>query len=96
MDKARFLLGGEVVSEAAKRLNCLESDLGMFSWPCSFGSTAGPRGGLGGCMVTDFQIYVFYDTHRPRNCAAYCVGVWKQFEGSVAPGQHWDELGRHA
>ena len=60
--------------EASIRIGC--DDVEMFSWPVMFGSTAGPGGGIGGCMMTTFQVYGFRDVASDKG-VLYCAGKWK-------------------
>jgi hypothetical protein len=34
-------------------------DLEYYAWPCAFGSTAGPTGGIGGQQITNFTVHGF-------------------------------------
>lgn len=58
-----------------------ECEINWYSWPQVFGSTAGPRGGIGGAMMTTFQVYAF-ESHLKR--CKYCAGVWKEWDGKFA------------
>lgn len=56
-------------------------DLEWYSWPESFGSTSGPRGGIGGCMITRFQVYAFeIYTEEEYLTLKWCGGVWKKWD----------------
>lgn len=50
-------------------------DLQLYAWPQTFASTAGPRGGIGGQMMTTYTVYVFVDVYY--HAVATCCGVWK-------------------
>lgn len=50
-------------------------DLEYYSYPAVFGSTAGPFGGVGGQMITPFQVQAFV---WERSAALFCIGkFWK-------------------
>lgn len=44
------------VLDILKNRNITYFDLSYYAWPEMFGSTSGPRGGIGGCAMTDFTI----------------------------------------
>lgn len=64
-----------LVKEAAERLDTLPSKMNWWTWPEYFGSTSGPRGGIGGAAVTKFQVFLFEGADLSR--LLYCGGVWK-------------------
>jgi len=51
-------------------------DLSFYSYPFTFGSTSGPHGGMGGCAMTTYQVYVFAYKYSALYLF-YCDGVWK-------------------
>lgn len=59
------------IDEAARRLNCRTDEVRWWSWPETFGSTAGPTGGIGGQMLSSFQVFGFEgpDGERIMSCA---------------------------
>lgn len=64
--------------KAAEILKCDISDISYYSWPQTFGSTAGPFGGIGGQMISIFQIeaYAF-----GQNAVLFCGGrIWKKID----------------
>lgn len=74
-----------ILEEAALRLECDVRDLDWFSWPESFASTSGPRGGDGGQMITSFQVFAFDSSMgQPIKC---CAGVWKKWDRVI--GSRW-------
>lgn len=77
----------EVLKDAIKRFRAfeevipiLEEDLIWMSFPKSFGSTAGPFGGIGGQMMTSFQI-ILVQCGYFRETLIYANGrFWKEAE----------------
>ncbi len=64
-----------LIREAAEKLGLEEHHLQWFSWPEVFGSTSGPHGGIGGCVMTSFQVFGFHDGGaRGLLC---CEGNWR-------------------
>ena len=56
-------------------------DLEYYSFPQSFGSTAGPFGGIGGQAITSFQIEVFTHQYGGYGAVIFCGGrFWKWIE----------------
>lgn len=47
------------------------------SFPYLFGSSSGPHGGIGLCVMTEFQIYIFQDRQSGK-IIKYCDGTWKE------------------
>lgn len=78
---------GPLLAEAAKRLPCEERDVNWFAWPEVFGSTAGPRSGIGGQALTTFQVFGFQGYEDDG--LLYCAGIWKPWKnlGELA----WDQ-----
>lgn len=66
--------------EAARLLGCSVDELEWWSWPQVFGSTSGPRGGIGGQAMTAFQVFGFSDG---GNAVKYCGGVWRKWDRIV-------------
>lgn len=64
----------EAVSESEK-IARVAADFLYYSYPCVFGSTAGPRGGYGGSMVTTFQVHALVFEGPQRYALQYCAGV---------------------
>lgn len=76
-------VGGDLRTDAAKVMNVRPEDLGYYSWPEAFGSTAGPFGGIGGQAITTFQVEAFHldDTGE---AVLYCNGrLWKKVKSLV-------------
>lgn len=70
------------LAEAAARLGVEVNEVEWFSWPETFGSTAGPNRGAGGQMLTQFQVFGF----RPSGFIGgwkYCAGRWKPWCGEM-------------
>ena len=40
-------------------IEVIESELNYFAWPQLFGSTSGPKGGIGGCALTTMTVHAF-------------------------------------
>lgn len=72
-----------LLDEAAARLEATADDLQWWAWPEVFGSTSGPRGGIGGQTVTTFQVIGFEAEDGQR--IKWCSGVWKPWDGE----QRW-------
>jgi len=68
-----------LLADVAKREGCYPDDVQWYSWPQAFGSTSGPRGGIGGQMVTSFQVYAFDPLVGRKQ--KFCAGVWKEWNG---------------
>lgn len=68
--------------DAAYYCECPIDELEMFSWPESFGSTSGPRGGIGGHTITSFQVYAFRETGKAEGFK-YCSGVRQKWNGEI-------------
>lgn len=75
----------DLLIEVAKREGCYPGDILWYSWPQSFASTSGPRGGIGGCAITSFQVFAFDPPTGKRQ--KYCAGVWKNWSGE--PDCRW-------
>lgn len=67
-----------ILDEAAKRMGVDVDQLSWWSWPQMFGSTAGPTGGIGGCMMTAFQVV---GITGGETSLMSCCGVWSQWDG---------------
>lgn len=74
----------EMISHIANRDQVHESEVRWWSWPEVFGSTNGPHGGVGGQMMTNFQVFGFETVESRMLC---CEGKWKRWEGSL---QSWN------
>lgn len=72
-----------LLDEAAARLETRVNELQWWAWPEVFGSTSGPRGGIGGQMMTTFQVIGFEAEDGQR--IKWCSGVWKPWDGQ----QRW-------
>lgn len=69
-----------LLEEARRRLVCSADDLEVYTWPETFGSTAGPHGGIGGQAISTFQVWGFYNSAWDKQSwggVLYCSGVWK-------------------
>lgn len=64
----------ELIGEAADKLG--GEVWQWYSWPEVFGSTSGPRGGIGGQAMTTFQVYGFIGHD---DALMYCGGVWRRW-----------------
>jgi hypothetical protein len=67
------------------QLSLKESDIEVhpshvvwYSWPESFGSTAGPHGGAGGQTVTSFQVFGLMN-HVNDFALLFCGGKWRRW-----------------
>lgn len=72
----------------------INDSLSYYAWPETFGSTAGPRGGIGGQAITTFTIEVWASEYF--GAALYlCAGMYfyqsKGFEPFVSP-ERWTKL----
>lgn len=74
----------ELLDEAATRLGCTADLIEWSAWPLVFGSTSGPRGGVGGQAMTTFQCVGF---SYNGTYIKYCGGVWKSWSGLI--GAEW-------
>lgn len=75
---------GYLCEKAAEYMRCDVDEISWYSWPQVFGSTAGPRGGIGGRAMTTFQVYAFESCSQ--RCK-YCAGVWKKWSGEFS--ENW-------
>ena len=64
----------ELLKEAAEKLDTETQFISWYSWPETFGSTAGPRGGIGGQAMTTFQVHGFIGQEK---ALMWCCGVWR-------------------
>lgn len=64
----------DLLEDAAEKLGTEARFINWYSWPEVFGSTAGPRGGIGGQAMTTFQVYGFIGHEK---AVMYCGGVWR-------------------
>lgn len=69
----------DLLAEVASREGCNPDDIEWYSWPQNFPTTAGPKGGVGGCMIIRFQVFAFDPPNGKRQ--KYCGGVWKHWSG---------------
>jgi hypothetical protein len=67
-----------LLETVAEREGCSPSEIDWYSWPETFGTTGGP-GGIGGNMLTSFQVMAF-DPPSGRK-QKYCAGKWKHWNG---------------
>lgn len=65
--------------EAAKRLGCPIEDIEFFSWPEVFPSSSGPRYGIGGQIMTTFQVLAFAHPSE-KKAIKFCAGIWKPWD----------------
>ena len=75
----------EILAIAAVSLECERRHMKSHSWPCIFGSTAGPRAGKGviaGQAFTQFQVYAFENEYTGKRLK-YCHGIWKEWSGVI-------------
>lgn len=68
----------ELVAKAAELAGCTIHEVQWYSWPQVFGTTSGPRGGVGGRMMTTFQVFAFECADKRMK---YCAGVWRHWDG---------------
>lgn len=59
-------------------------------WPETFASTAGPRGGIGGCAMTTFEVIGFVSTETMLG-VMFCNGEWRDWDG-VTRAWRWEEV----
>lgn len=72
----------ELFYEAAKRFGVGVDAVDGCQWRHTFPSTSGPRGGLGGCMMTSFTIMGFWAlTETGVQRIKVCAGVWRSWNG---------------
>lgn len=76
----------EMLTQAEEILGVPNQYLEWFAWPEMFGSTAGPRGGMGGQMMTSFQVFGFREAGMQEGVMC-CVGVWRKWNGEM--GEVW-------
>lgn len=67
-----------LLKEASERLEENSSELQWWAWPEVFGSTSGPRGGIGGQTMTTFQVVAFESNGKRIK---WCSGIWKPWDG---------------
>jgi len=68
----------DIINQARAKLEVSDIRyLGWFSFPWLFGSSIGPKEGIGKQVMTEFQVFGFINkqTHK---CIKYCNGVWKE------------------
>lgn len=75
----------ELCTEAVRRLGIQTCE--WHSWPEVFGSTAGPTGGIGGRMLTTFQVIAFREIGSKGPGIKHCAGVWREWSGEH--GEPW-------
>lgn len=63
------------IMEAATKLGCQPHEVDWWSWPEVFGSTSGPRNGIGGQALTTFQVFGFEGPDGKQILC--CAGIWK-------------------
>ncbi len=51
-------------------------DLTYYAYPCTFGSTAGPHEGMGGCAMSMFTIHAFV-SEMTGDAVLFCAGKYK-------------------
>jgi hypothetical protein len=78
----------ECVAKAAMLLKTDPSQMTMYSWPITFGSSCGPNGGMGGQAITSFQCYVFEGNNA---CVAFCGNKIRMVK-SFRVGQAWEDF----
>lgn len=67
-----------IINEAMAKLEATDiSELAWWSFPWLFGSSIGPREGIGKCVMTEFQVFGFLNK-RTNKGVKYCYGVWKE------------------
>ena len=72
---------------AAKYFDVAVEFVDWWSWPEMFGSTAGPGGGIGGQMMTQFQVFAFAADYTEKKPLIYCAGRWRVWRNH--PEQRW-------
>ena len=86
----------EIVLRTLKGREILFAELDFYAWPQTFGNTAGPSGGIGGCAISTFTVEAYVcDGNGPT--VYICNGMYhfedKPFKG---PGQrykyHWIKI----
>lgn len=73
---------GHLLDMAAEKMGCHKLELSWWCWPQTFGNTSGPRGGIGGQAMTEFQVFAFKH-HWSGAQLKWCAGVWKEWDGIV-------------
>jgi hypothetical protein len=64
----------DLVKNAKIKLN--SDNIFIRAWVDVFGSTSGPRSGMGGQSVTPFQVFAFDDQNSDKSIL-WCAGLWK-------------------
>ena len=76
---------GELVEQAAEKMKCAPHQIDVYVWPQVFGSTAGPRYGIGGQAITTFTVVAFESATGDR--LKWCAGIWRPWGGEM--GERW-------
>lgn len=75
----------DLLEEVAAREECSINDIEWISWPQLFPTTAGPKGGIGGNMITQHQVHAFRTPNGKM--FRFCSGVWRRWNGEFM--QRW-------
>jgi len=75
-----------LLEEASRKLGVSTHEIEYFSWPQTFGSTAGPGGGIGGSVMTDFQIFAFRIKGQLKGIQT-CANYWRPWSGQLE--EYW-------
>lgn len=74
----------ECVLNILKKNNIQFMDINYYAYPQTFGSTAGPYGGIGGCTMTSFTIESYVcDNYGPT--VHVCGGMYYLDESKFEP-----------
>jgi len=77
----------KLLEQASERLDNITPEfIQWWSWPEVFGSTAGPGGGIGGHMMTQFQVFGFQSDYGEKPIL-FCAGKWRIWRNF--PEQRW-------
>ena len=68
-----------LLDEAATLMETKVDRVQWWAWPEVFGSTSGPRGGVGGQILTTFQVFGF-EAENGR-MVKWCSGIWRAWDG---------------
>ena len=67
----------QVMTEAQEKLG--SDRMMLHAWPEVFSSTAGPRMGIAGQVLTTFQVMAFEDVYEGKGLM-WCAGLWKDWD----------------
>lgn len=77
--------------DAGRILKVSPDSLEYYSFPHTFGNTAGPFGGIGGATITNFQLDAYVDLVT-GNAALFCQNrFWKRVYNFQRPAFTWTQ-----